>query len=160
MWREVKRRGPGEQPPGRVALRIVHPVAGDVALYRCGQLEAIPGLCGYGDTVTYRERKPATAPGKNRAYLLPNGKGPHLRTGPVITEHGTAGQIDEQQRLGLLIPMRRLTHIRMEIGKDLDTHTRRASHPSPCRGSEPSMCPMRAPSAFQDPIPAASDRRR
>src|SRR5215467_6620381 len=70
MWREVKRHCPGDEPPGRVALRVVHPVAGDVPLDRRGNLEALPGVRGHGDTVAYRKHKPATAPGNDRAHLL------------------------------------------------------------------------------------------
>jgi hypothetical protein len=124
MWREVERRGPGEQPPCGVALRIIHPVAGDIALHRYGQLKAFPGVRGHGDAIPHREREPATAPGNNGAYLLPDGEGPDLHPGPVITEDHTAGQIDKQQRPGPLLPMRRLTHIGTEIGKDLHPHTR------------------------------------
>jgi hypothetical protein len=141
MRREVKRHGPGEQPPGRVALRIVHPVSGYAPLHRCGQREAFPGIGGHGDTVAYRKDKPATTPGNSRAYLLPDREGPHLRPGPVITVDRTAGQIDEQQRPGLLIPMRRLTHIGTEIGKNIDTRTREAGHAPPALGRKQPRVP-------------------
>ncbi len=44
MWREVERSCSGEEPPSGVALRIVHPVAWDIAFDGRGQLEALSGI--------------------------------------------------------------------------------------------------------------------
>src|SRR5438552_237775 len=131
MRREVKRSRSGEEPPSGVALRVIHPVAWNIALDRRGQLETLPGVRGGGDAVAHGEHKPAAAPGNNRAYLLADGKRPQLHPGPVITEDHTCGQVDEQQRPSPLVPMRRLTHIGMQVGKYLDPHTRRAGHVLP-----------------------------
>lgn len=134
MWREVKRSRSGEKPPGRVALRIIHPVARDIALDRRGQLETLPGIGNRGDAVAYRQHKPGRAPRNNRADLLADGKRPQLRPGLVITEDRTRGQVDEQQGLGPLVPMRRLAHVGAQVGKYLDPHTRRADHVLPRPG--------------------------
>ena len=134
MWREVKRSRSGEKPPGGIALRIIHPVAWDIALDRRGQLETLPTIGNRGDAVAYRKHKPATAPRNDRSYLLADSKRPQLRPGLAITEDRTRGQVDEQQRLGPLVPMRRLAHIGVQVGKYLDPHTRRADHVLPRLG--------------------------
>ena len=76
--------------------------------------------------------QPAAAAGNNRAYLLADAEGPHLHPGLVVTEDHACSQVDEQQCLGPLVPMRRLAHIGTEVGKYIDTHTRRAGHLLPC----------------------------
>ena len=135
MRREVKRSRSGEKPPSGVALRIIHPVARDIALDRRGQLEARPGIGNRGDAIAHRQHEPGRAPRNNRAYLLADGKRPQLRPGLVITEDRTRGQVDEQQRLGLLVPMRRLAHVGAQAGKYLDPHARRADHVLPRLGT-------------------------
>ena len=135
MWREVKRSRSGEKPPGGIALRIIHPVAWDIALDRRGQLEILPGVRGHGDTVAYRKHEPATAPGNGRAYLLADGERPQQHPGLVVTEDRAGGQVDEQQGLSPLVPMRRLAHIGVKVGKYLDSRTRRAGHVVPRRGT-------------------------
>src|SRR6185437_1404551 len=44
MWREVRRSRSREEPPSGVALRVVHPVASDIALDRRGQFETLHGI--------------------------------------------------------------------------------------------------------------------
>ena len=73
-------------------------------------------------------RTSPTAPGHSRADLLADGEGTQLHPELVITKHCAAGQVDEQQRLTLLVPVRRLADVGMEVGKYLDTHTRRTGH--------------------------------
>src|SRR6516164_1278476 len=128
MWREVKRHRPGEEPPSGVALRVVHPVAGNVALDGRGELQALPAFCCHGDAVANRQDEPAVAPGNNRAYLLPDGERPQPRPRLVVSEDHAAGQVDEQQRPAPLVPMRRLAHIGAEVSENLNASTCGTAH--------------------------------